>query len=126
MTKECFCPFLAGPDSPGFGGHRRGQGEGSPRPSEDRRGLQPRHRLPRGAGGWPGVRGAEMMGGVCSQGPFSLSPSPWLGRGHGAIIKRAMSWRGMDSSPGSDKQSCKVKEITPPLRILVEVESDNG
>lgn len=25
-----------------------------------------------------------------------------------------MSWRGMDSSPGSDKQGCKVKEITPP------------
>ena len=59
-------------------------------------------------------------------GTFLLITSPWLGRGHGAITKRAKSWRGMDSSPGSDKQGCKVKEITPPLRIIVEVESGNG
>ena len=43
-------PFLAGPDSPGFGGHRRGQGEGSPCSSEDRCSLQSGHRLPWGAG----------------------------------------------------------------------------
>lgn len=43
-------PFLAGSDSSGFGGHRCGQSEGSPRPSKDRCGLQSGHRLPWGAG----------------------------------------------------------------------------
>ena len=87
-------PFLAGPNPPGSGGHRCGQGESSPCPCKDCCCLQPRHRLPRGAGEWDGA-----MGGASSapKGLSSCSPAPSLGGAWCLSQSGAVNWRIPDS-----------------------------
>lgn len=132
-------PSLAGAASPGFGGHRRGQGEGSPRPGKDRCRVQSRHRLPRGAGGcrardmrWEGGMG-QWEESPLLLGDFPSSPCPGPGRGmvpsqRGQCVGGGWLCLGL-TGLSSSKLSyliCKVREIIFPLKVIVKAESDSG